>query len=115
MYRILIVEDDLIIAQSIASHLSTWNYDVEYVRDFQKVLEHFEEFQPQLVLMDINLPFYNGFHWCSEIRKDSNIPIMFLSSISDNMNIVMAMNMGGDEYIEKPFDVHVLTAKIQAI
>lgn len=115
MYRILIVEDDLIIAQSIASHLSTWNYKVEYVQDFQKVMEHFQEFQPELVLMDINLPFYNGFHWCSEIRRSSNIPIIFLSSVSDNMNIVMAMNMGGDEYIEKPFDVQVLTAKIQAL
>lgn len=115
MYRILIVEDDLTIAGSIARHLATWNYDVKYVQDFQKIMDCFEEFSPELVLMDVNLPFYNGFHWCSEIRKSSNIPIIFLSSISDNMNIVMAMNMGGDEYIEKPFDVHVLTAKIQAL
>lgn len=115
MYQILIVEDDLIIAQSIARHLATWNYQVEYVQNFQEVMEHFEKFQPDLVLMDINLPFYNGFHWCSEIRRHSNVPIIFLSSVSDNMNIVMAMNMGGDEYIEKPFDVQVLTAKIQAL
>lgn len=115
MYRILIVEDDLTIAKSIAKHLSTWNYDVTYVQDFQKVMKYFEEFAPELVLMDVNLPFYNGFHWCSEIRRNSNVPIIFLSSVSDNMNIVMAMNMGGDEYIEKPFDIHVLTAKIQAL
>ena len=109
------MEDELIIAQSIARHLATWNYQVEYVQNFQEVMEHFEKFQPDLVLMDINLPFYNGFHWCSEIRRHSNVPIIFLSSVSDNMNIVMAMNMGGDEYIEKPFDVQVLTAKIQAL
>jgi DNA-binding response OmpR family regulator len=115
MYRILIVEDGFVIAQSIANHLSTWNYQVEYVQDFQAVIEQFQKFTPDLVLMDINLPFYNGFHWCSEIRKFSNVPIIFLSSVSDNMNIVMAMNMGGDEYIEKPFDIHVLTAKIQAL
>ena len=115
MYRILIVEDDLVIAQSISNHLATWNYEVEYIQDFQTVIEQFQTLKPDLVLMDIHLPFYNGFHWCSEIRKLSNIPIIFLSSVSDNMNIVMAMNMGGDEYIEKPFDIHVLTAKIQAI
>lgn len=115
MYRILIVEDELMIAQSIANHLSTWNYTVECVKDFLNVTKTCKEFQPCLVLMDINLPFYNGFHWCSQIRRFSNVPIIFISSVSDNMNIVMAMNMGGDEYIEKPFDIHVLTAKIQAL
>lgn len=115
MYKILIVEDDFIIAKSICNHLSKWNLETKYVEDFQNVISVFKEFHPDLVLMDISLPYFNGFHWCSEIRKFSNVPIVFISSISDNMNIVMAMNMGGDEYIEKPFDINVLTAKIQAL
>lgn len=115
MYRILIVEDDATIAQAIQAHLQTWNYEVRCVMDFQHVEEEFSAFSPQLVLMDILLPFYNGFHWCSQIRKTSSVPIVFLSSAGDNMNIVMAMNMGGDDFIEKPFDLNVLTAKIQAM
>ncbi|MDE6314550.1 MAG: response regulator transcription factor [Lachnospiraceae bacterium] len=115
MYRILIVEDDFTIAQAVQSHLKSWNYVVEYVKDFQRVNLEFDSFRPDLVLMDIHLPFFNGFHWCSELRRTSNVPIIFLSSFSDNMNIVMAMNMGGDEFIEKPFDLPVLTAKIQAL
>ena len=78
-------------------------------------MEEFLKFAPQLVLLDIGLPFYNGFYWCQEIRKISKVPILFLSSMNDNMNIVMAMNMGGDEFIEKPFDLNVLTAKVQAL
>lgn len=115
MYRILIVEDDDTIAKSIRTHLETWDYEVCCVGDFRKVEQEFLEFQPQLVLMDILLPFYNGFHWCTQIRKSSNVPILFLSSANDNMNIVMAMNMGGDDFVEKPFDLNVLTAKIQAL
>lgn len=115
MYRILIVEDDMTIARTLCSHLSKWNYEVEYVEDFKNVYRRFREFQPQLVLLDINLPFFNGFYWCAEIRKVSEVPIIFISSMADNMNIVMAINMGGDEYIEKPFDLNVLTAKIQGL
>lgn len=115
MYKILIIEDDITIASTVSSHLAKWGYDTKYAQDFQNIMNLFTEFAPDLVLMDITLPFYNGFHWCSEIRKTANTPIVFLSSISDNMNIVMAMNMGGDEYIEKPFDINVLTAKIQAL
>lgn len=115
MYRILIVEDDDIIAKTIRGHLEKWDYEVLCIEDFKRVEEEFQSFRPQLVLMDILLPFYNGFHWCTEIRKSSNVPIIFLSSASDNMNIVMAMNMGGDDFIEKPFDLNVLTAKIQAL
>jgi len=115
MYKILIVEDDVTIANSIKNHLDKWGYHTKCVADFHDVTTLFENFCPDLVLMDINLPYFNGFHWCSEIRKVSTTPIIFLSSISDNMNIIMAMNMGGDEYIEKPFDIHVLTAKIQAL
>ena len=115
MYKILIVEDDEIIAGGLKSHLERWNYQVECATDFRNVMEKFVEYDPQLVLLDIVLPFFNGFHWCQEIRKISKIPIIFLSSASDNMNIVMAMNMGGDEFIEKPFDLNVVTAKVQAV
>lgn len=115
MYKILIIEDDFTIAGLISNHLSNWGYETKFIEDFHNIMDTFNTYAPDLVLTDINLPCYNGFHWCSEIRKISNIPIMFISSISDNMNIVMAMNMGGDEYIEKPFDINVLTAKIQAL
>lgn len=115
MYRILIVEDDMTIAHTLASHLGKWDYEVRCAKDFKNIRELFEKFDPQLVLLDIMLPFFNGFHWCQEIRKISEVPIIFLSSANDNMNIVMAMNMGGDEFIEKPFDLNVVTAKVQAI
>lgn len=115
MYKILIVEDDETIAGGLKSHLERWNYQVECATDFRNVMEKFVEYDPQLVLLDIVLPFFNGFHWCQEIRKISKIPIIFLSSVNDNMNIVMAMNMGGDEFIEKPFDLNVVTAKVQAV
>lgn len=115
MYRILIVEDDMTIAEVLSAHLSKWNYDVAYIEDFKNVMERFVNFDPQLVILDIVLPFFNGFHWCQEIRKVSKVPVMFLSSAGDNMNIVMAMNMGGDEFIEKPFDLNVVTAKVQAV
>lgn len=115
MYRIFIVEDDEMIADSLKSHLENWDYEVVCVGDFSNVTAEFINAAPQLVLMDIKLPFYNGYHWCSEIRKVSKTPIIFLSSASDNMNIVMAVNMGGDDFIAKPFDLDVLTAKIQAM
>lgn len=115
MYRILIVEDDRVIAQTLASHLCRWDYETKCVEDFKNVAKEFRQYDPQLVLLDIMLPFFNGFHWCQEIRRFSKVPIVFLSSANDNMNIVMAMNMGGDEFIEKPFDLNVVTAKVQAI
>ena len=115
MYKILIVEDDMMIAKTLSSHLEKWDYEVRYVKDFKNVMNDFLEFEPQLVLMDIILPLFNGFYWCTEIRKIAKTPIVFLSSASDNMNIVMAMNMGGDDFIEKPFDLNVVTAKVQAM
>ena len=115
MFRILIVEDDHMISEKMKKHLEKWGYEVACVTDFANVLQHFEQFAPQLVLMDIGLPFYNGYYWCGEIRKSSQIPIIFISSASDNMNIVMAINMGGDDFIAKPFDLDVLAAKVQAI
>ncbi len=115
MYRIFVVEDDEIIAKTVKQHLEKWDYEVCLVEDFGNVLAEFVKFDPQLVLMDIKLPFYNGYHWCSEMRKLSKLPIIFLSSAADNMNIVMAVNMGGDDFIPKPFDLDVLTVKIQAL
>lgn len=115
MYKILIVEDDLTIAETLVTHLAKWDYEARCVEDFKNVCREFIAFEPQLVLMDILLPFYNGFHWCSQIRALSKVPLIFISSAADNMNIVMAMNMGGDDFIEKPFDLNVLTAKIQAL
>lgn len=115
MYKIMIVEDDRVISYEIKKHLEQWGYDVFSVTDFRNVIADFVSFSPQLVLMDISLPFFNGYHWCTEIRKLSNVPVVFISSSSDNMNIVMAVNMGGDDFIAKPFDIDVLTAKIQAL
>ena len=115
MYKILIVEDDETIAGGLKNHLGKWNYQAECMTDFKDVMGKFVDFDPQLVLLDIVLPFFNGFHWCQEIRKISKVPIIFLSSANDNMNIVMAMNMGGDDFIAKPFDLQVLTAKLQAV
>lgn len=115
MYRVLIVEDDMGIAEAIKKQLHMWDLDARYVEDFRNVLSAFSEFNPHLILLDISLPFYNGYHWCSEIRKVSKVPIIFISSASDNMNIVMAMNMGADDFIAKPFDQSVLVAKIQAV
>lgn len=115
MYKILIVEDDSIIAGTLKNHLCQWGFEVRCIEDFKNVLEETADFTPHLILLDIILPFFNGFHWCQRIREFSKVPIIFLSSASDNMNIVMAMNMGGDDFIPKPFDLEVLTAKIQAL
>ena len=115
MYRILIVEDDLGIASAMEQQATLWDFDVRCVADFRNVMADFAEYNPHLVLLDIGLPFFNGYHWCSEIRKVSKVPILFISSASDNMNIVMAVNMGADDFIAKPFDQSVLIAKIQAI
>ena len=115
MYKILIVEDNQGIAESVAAQAKKWNFEVECVTDFRAVLDAFVSFEPHLVLLDITLPFYNGFYWCGEIRKISKVPVIFISSASDNMNIVMAVNMGGDDFIAKPFDGDVLMAKIQAL
>jgi DNA-binding response OmpR family regulator len=115
MYRIFIVEDDAAMARTMAKQMESWGNRVHIVTDFQNVMEEFTEFAPQLVLLDVMLPFYNGYHWCSEIRRRSNVPVVFLSSASDNMNIVMAMNMGGDDFIAKPVDLDVMMAKVQAV
>ena len=115
MYRILIVEDDLEIAEGLKEQLGTWGMEARASKDFQNIIGEFQSASPDLVLMDIGLPYYNGYYWCQEIRKISKVPILFLSSASDNMNIVMAINMGGDDFVAKPFDMSVLVAKIQAV
>ena len=115
MQKIFIVEDDRGIAEAVASQAERWAFDVRIASDFRDVAGEVAQFQPHIVLMDIGLPFFSGYYWCSEIRKTSRMPIIFLSSAADNMNIVMAMNMGGDDFIAKPFDMSVLMAKIQAL
>lgn len=115
MYKIFIVEDDEMIAAGLKRHLESWDYKVVCAQDLANIMPEFVYAAPQLVLMDIKLPFYNGYYWCTEIRKVSKVPIIFLSSAADNMNIVMAVNMGGDDFIAKPFDLDVLTVKIQAM
>lgn len=115
MYRIMIIEDDLAMADVMKKQIESWGNEVMSVRDFQNIIPAFVEYDPHMVLMDIMLPFFNGYHWCSEIRKISNVPVVFISSASDNMNIVMAMSMGGDDFIPKPVDLNVMTAKIQAL
>lgn len=115
MYRIFIVEDDEIISEVLKKNLSSWGYDVSCVGDFSNIIQEFVRRDPQLVLLDLKLPFYNGFHWCEEIRRISQVPVIFISSAADNMNMVMAMSRGADDFIAKPFDMDVLTAKIQAI
>ena len=115
VYKILIVEDEPGIRESVAEQLRSWDMDVRIVTDFRKVTADFAEYQPHLVLLDISLPFMNGYHWCKEIRSTSKVPIIFVSSAADNMNIVMAMTMGADDFIAKPFDGNVLVAKVQAL
>ncbi len=114
-YRILIVEDDEVTAEMVRDALERWGYRAETACDFQNVARQAAQMQPDLILLDIHLPFYDGFYWCGQIRKFSQIPVIFLSSADDNMSIVMAMNMGGDDFIAKPFDRNVLLAKINAM
>ena len=115
MYRVFVVEDDPVIAGAICAQMDSWGLEARCAKDFGAVMAEFAAFDPQLVLLDISLPRYSGYHWCAEIRKVSKVPVMFISSASDNMNIVMAVNMGGDDFIAKPFDLDVLTAKVQAM
>lgn len=115
MYRILIVEDDRGIAGEVEQRIKSWDMDAKCAGDFRNVTAEFAGYEPHLVLLDISLPYMNGYHWCREIRKVSRVPIVFISSAADNMNIIMAMNMGADDFIAKPFDGEVLIAKVQAL
>ncbi len=113
--KIFIVEDDFVIAESLANELKNWNYEVSIAEQFSNILDDFITYQPDIVLLDINLPTLNGFHWCQEIRKISNVPIIFISSRTDNMDQIMAIQMGGDDFIEKPFNLSLTVAKVQAL
>lgn len=115
MYRVFLVEDDPGIARAVCAHLAQWGLETRAAEDFAHVLDELTAFCPQLVLMDISLPFFNGYYWCAQLRKVSSIPVIFISSAAENMNIVMAMNMGADDFIAKPFDLEVLTVKVQAL
>ena len=115
MYRIFIVEDDEIISEVLKKNLSSWGYDVSCAEDFSNIIQEFVRRDPQLVLLDLKLPFYNGFHWCEEIRRISQVPVIFISSAADNMNMVMAMSRGADDFIAKPFDMDELIARIASL
>ena len=115
MYRVFVVEDDPVIAGAICRQMDSWGLEARCAEDFGAVMAEFAAFDPQLVLLDISLPFFDGYHWCTEIRRVSRVPVIFISSAADNMNIIMAMNLGADDFIAKPFDQSVLMAKIQAL
>ena len=115
MYRIFIVEDDETIAKMVAKHLEKWDYEVWTVKDFSNVMTEFVDFDPQLILMDIRLPFFNGYHWCTEIRNVSKVPIIFLTASDEETSIIMGLDMGGDDYITKPFKLGVLVSRVNAL
>lgn len=115
MYKMLIVEDDPMIADEVAAQIAPWGIEAKKADDLRNVMRVFAKFQPHIVLLDISLPFFNGYHWCEQIRAVSKVPVIFISSASDNMNIVMAMNLGADDFVSKPFDMNVLTAKVRAL
>lgn len=115
MYKIMVIEDDESLAAEMKKQIESWDNEADCIREFRDIIPAFIDYDPHLVLLDITLPFFNGYHWCKEIRKISNVPIIFISSASDNMNIVMAMHMGGDDFIPKPIDLSVMMAKIQAV
>lgn len=115
MYKMLIVEDDPMIADEVAAQITPWGIEAKKADDLRNVMQVFAKFQPHIVLLDISLPFFNGYHWCEQIRAVSKVPVIFISSASDNMNIVMAMNLGADDFVSKPFDMNVLTAKVRAL
>lgn len=115
MYRLMIVEDDRGISEAVKHQAEQWGMEVSAVMDFRGILTETAAFKPHIILLDISLPYYDGYYWCAEIRKVSKVPIIFISSASDNMNIIMAMNLGADDFVAKPFDLSVLFAKIQAL
>ncbi len=113
--KIMIVEDDKALAGEIHSFLSRWGYETMVACSFDRVLDEFVRCRPQLVLMDINLPYFDGFYWCERIRQVSDVPVLFISSRNDDRDKIMAVVQGGDDYVEKPFHQELLRAKIQAL
>lgn len=114
-WKIFLVEDDKVIAEEIKRHLNFWNFEIKIAEDFQNVFDDFKNFHPDLVLMDVSLPFYNGYHWCKIIRKNSKVPILFISAADENLNLIMAMDLGADDYLTKPFELELLQIKIRAL
>lgn len=114
-WKIFLVEDDKVIAEEIKRHLEFWNYEIKIAEDFQSIFDEFKNFHPDLVLMDVTLPFYNGYHWCKIIRKNSKVPILFISAADENLNLIMAMDLGADDYLTKPFELDLLQIKIRAL
>ena len=114
-WKIFLVEDDKVIAEEIERHLKFWNYEIKIAEDFQNIFDDFKSFHPDLVLMDVTLPFYNGYHWCKIIRKNSKVPILFISAADENLNLIMAMDLGADDYLTKPFELELLQIKIRAL
>ena len=114
-WKIFLVEDDKVIAEEIERHLDFWNYEIKIAEDFQNIFDDFKNFHPDLVLMDVTLPFYNGYHWCKIIRKNSKVPILFISAADENLNLIMAMDLGADDYLTKPFELDLLQIKIRAL
>lgn len=114
-WKIFLVEDDKVIAEEIERHLNFWNYEIKIAEDFQNIFDDFKSFHPDLVLMDVTLPFYNGYHWCKIIRKNSKVPILFISAADENLNLIMAMDLGADDYLTKPFELELLQIKIRAL
>ncbi|MDU7531789.1 MAG: response regulator transcription factor [Peptoniphilus harei] len=114
-WKIFLVEDDKVIAEEIERHLNFWNYEIKIAEDFQNIFDDFKSFHPDLVLMDVALPFYNGYHWCKIIRKNSKVPILFISAADENLNLIMAMDLGADDYLTKPFELELLQIKIRAL
>lgn len=114
-WKIFLVEDDKVIAEEIKRHLKFWNYEIKIAEDFQNIFDDFKNFHPDLVLMDVSLPFYNGYHWCKIIRKNSKVPILFISAADENLNLIMAMDLGADDYLTKPFELELLQIKIRAL
>lgn len=114
-WKIFLVEDDKVIAEEIERYLKIWNYEIKRVKDFQNIFNEFKNFHPDLVLMDVTLPFFNGYHWCKVIRDNSKVPILFISAADENLNLIMAMDLGADDYLTKPFDLEVLQIKIRAL
>lgn len=114
-WKIFLVEDDKVIAEEIEKHLKFWNYEIKIAEDFQNIFDDFKSFHPDLVLMDVTLPFYNGYNWCKIIRKNSKVPILFISAADENLNLIMAMDLGADDYLTKPFELELLQIKIRAL
>lgn len=113
--NILIIEDDNIILREIKKNLDKWDYNSFEIKNFNRIIEEVKEYNPNLILLDISLPFFDGFYWCSKIREFSSVPIIFISSKNDKMDMIMAMNLGGDDYVTKPFDMDLLITKIRAL